>query len=236
MFYDLKDSPTLPPHEKTLSRLEDEATLLVMAGTESTAKSISIAHFYLLSKPNVLAKLRRELSSFPSRPPSLNDLLGLPYLNAIIQEANRLSFGVTGRLVRQAPRETLTYIASSGPHQGTHYPLPPNTRLSTVTYCTHTDETLFPDPWAFEPERWLGSGEEISRRKRCMMALGKGHRKCLGINVANAALCLTLSNAADYDMELFETDETDIKFKHDYQISHPRLDTKGIRAIVKGKA
>ena len=32
-FYELRDSPTLSDEEKTVQRLEDEATLLVMAGS-----------------------------------------------------------------------------------------------------------------------------------------------------------------------------------------------------------
>ena len=69
-----------------------------------------------------------------------------------------------------------------------------------------------------------------------MHALGKGHRRCLGINVANAALSLVLHEITKYDMTLFETDERDIKFQHDYQISHPRLDSKGIQAVIRASS
>ena len=104
----------------------------------------------------------------------------------------------------------------------------------------HTDEELFPDPWKFDPERWLtkaesehgGVVEEVNRRKKAMMALGKGHRVCLGKNVAHAEICLMLQVLADYDLKLYETDESDVKFQHDYQISHPRLDSKGVRMVV----
>ena len=134
---------------------------------------------------------------------------------------------------RIAPDETLTYTASYGPHQGTTYALPPRTPMSTTTYCTHTNESLFPDPWRFDPGRWLGSGEDVNRRKRFMHALGKGYRRCIGVNVANAALSLGLAAISDFDIDLFETDELDVKFQHDFQISFSRLDTKGIRALVK---
>lgn len=33
-------------------------------------------------------------------------------------------------------------------------------------------------------------------------------------------------------LELFETDESDVKQAHDFAVSLPRLDTKGVRAIV----
>ena len=147
IFYDLRDSQTLPPEEKTVPRLQDEATLLIMAGTESPAKSLSIATFYLLHQPDLMEKLRQELDearrTATTDDLSLGTLLSLPYINAICQEAHRLSFGVTRRLVRHSPTETLTYTASSGPHMGTTYILPPGTLMCSSTFCIHTDEVCF---------------------------------------------------------------------------------------------
>lgn len=77
--------------------------------------------------------------------------------------------------------------------------------------------------------------EAINKRKRCMLSLGKGHRKCIGINLANAEICLALGVLAGYELRLFETDESDVKFKHDYHISHPKLDSKGVRVVVEGR-
>ena len=143
---------------------------------------------------------------------------------AVITETNRLSFGVTGRLIRYAPRDTLQYK---------QYTLPPGTRLSTISLVTHTNESIFPDPWTFDPDRWLGP--EGKERNKYQFAFGRGHRKCIGINLANAEITLAIAKAVMYDMELYETDERDVKFQYDYQISMPRLDSKGIRAVVKGK-
>lgn len=110
-----------------------------------------------------MSKLRRELAKAPRQPTtdelSLKTLMSLPYVISIIEEANRLSFGVTKRLVRYSPTETLTFTAKYGPHKDTKYILPPGTRMSTVTFCTHTNEELFPDPWTFDPERWLTDAE-----------------------------------------------------------------------------
>ena len=87
----------------------------------------------------------------------------------------------------------------------------------------------------FDPERFVGNSDEVNKRKRCMMALGKGHRRCLGINVANAGMCLVLSSFVEHNMSLYETDLSDVAFKHDYQIAHPKLDSLGIRVRVHGK-
>ena len=198
VFYELRDSEILPPEEKTLPRLQDEATILVMAGTESTAKSLGYGSFYLLYYPETLRKLRDELRGARGRSEneelSLTELLQLPYLNAVMLETNRLTFGVTNRMTRYSPTETLTYTASYGRNKGTTYTFPPGTEMSCITYCTHTNEELFPDPLTFDPERWTGNGEGVKMRKRSMMAMGKGHRRCLGMSVANAAMCLVLAS------------------------------------------
>ena len=169
-----------------------------------------------------MSRLRTELRATPD--PSLKDLQQLPFLNSVILEANRLSFGLTGRNPRIAPGESLHYR---------QYVIPPGTPVSMSTLCIHTNETVFPDPWAFRPERWLGN--EGAEKRKHMFAFGKGPRKCVGMNLAQAELCLAVAAMAKYDMELFETDERDVRFQHDYHVAHPRLDSKGIRATVLGR-
>ena len=223
IFYELRDNATLPPSEKSLTRLEQEGTLLVMAGTESTAKSIGIAHFHLLSNPEIRNRVRAELKTI-SRSASWTELEQLPYLSAVIAEANRLSFGVTARACRIAPDEDLRYK---------EYKIPAGTPVSSTTLAVHTDETIFPDPWAFKPERWLGQAGTDKRKYQ--MAFNKGGRSCVGINLAHAEMFLALAAVARYEMELFQTDISDVEFRHDYQVAYPKLGSKGIRARVLGK-
>lgn len=184
---------------------------------------MQIAHYYLLANPHVLSKLRDELSN-AGNPTSLKALEQLPYLSAIILEANRLSFGLTGRNTRVAPDETLQYK---------QYALPSGTAVSMTTLCVHTNEDIFPDPWTFNPDRFLG--REGMERRKYMMSMGRGTYKCIGINVANAEMCMVLSAVARYSMDLFETDEEDVKFKYDYHVAHAKLDSKGVRAKVISK-
>ena len=223
ILYDIKDHEALQRPEELPARLGQEGTFLVMAGTESTAKTMGIAHIHLLRNPAILARLRDELQPLGDDP-SLSQLIQLPYLNAIIHEGNRLAFGLTGRVARIAPDETLKY--------GDHV-IPAGTPMSMTTLCIHTNETIFPNPWEFRPERWLG--DEGRERLKYHYGFGKGARRCLGMNLANAELLLCLSTVARCDMELFETGLEDVEFRHDYQVAHPRLDSKGIRAVVLGR-
>jgi len=229
------DSPALPPAEKSLLRLEQEGALLVLAGTGSPAESLTIIFYHLLANPSILSKLHTELSSVPS-PTSWTKLEQLPYLSAVIEEGNRLSFGVTARMARIA-YEQLTYTPS--PYVTTpsniskSYTIPAGTPVSTTTLSAHTAESVFPNPFVFDPERWLGdAGRE---RRKFQMAFNKGGRKCVGIELARAELYLVVAAVVKgFEMTLWETDESDVAFVHDYQVAMAKLDSKGVR--VKAKA
>lgn len=43
-----------------------------------------------------------------------------------------------------------------------------------------------------------------------------------------------LAKLVEFDLELYETGIDDVAFKHDYQISFPKLDSQGIRVRVRG--
>ena len=205
-------------------RTSSTKRLTTLTGTESTAKSIAISHFHLLYNPSIMARLRAELRTVPEAA-TWTELEQLPYLSAVIAEGNRLSFGVTARVCRIAPDEALQYE---------NYTIPPGTPISMTTLSVHTNEKIFPQPWKFNPDRWLG--QEGTERRKYQMAFNKGGRNCIGINLAHAEMFLAIAAVARYDLELSETDISDVEFQHDYHVAYPKLDSKGVRAIVRGKA
>ncbi|KAL1845514.1 hypothetical protein Plec18167_008569 [Paecilomyces lecythidis] len=224
---------SLPPQERTLTRLEQEGALLALAGTESPALSLSIIFYHLLANPSILNRLRAELETVPIDA-SWPQLEKLPYLMAVIEEGNRLSFGVTARIGRRAYEELIftpsSYVTTPGTRKS--YTIPARTPMSISTLSVHTTQSIFPDPFTFDPERWLG--EAGRGRKRFQMAFTKGSRKCLGIELASAELCLVIAALVrSFDMTLYETDARDVSFEHDYQIAMPKLESKGVRATVK---
>jgi cytochrome P450 len=62
IFHEILNSK-LPPEEKTLARLGDEASVTLAAGTLTTSWTLSIALYYLLTLPEVLQKLKTELDN-----------------------------------------------------------------------------------------------------------------------------------------------------------------------------
>jgi cytochrome P450 len=115
--YDDKQIPTifqdilmskLPPEEKKLDRIYQEGQTLVAAGTETTAWSLSVIIFYLLKNPATRQRLTDVLRK--ANATTSTELEQLPYLNAVVQEGLRLSYGVSHRLPRIAPDETLSFV------------------------------------------------------------------------------------------------------------------------------
>ncbi|KAF7623728.1 cytochrome P450 [Aspergillus flavus] len=228
------DSPNLPASEKALLRLEQEGALLTLAGTESPAQTLNIIFYHLLANPALLAKLREELATLPTLS-TWTQLEQLPYLSAIIEEGNRLSFGVTARTARiQHTPITYTpsaYVTTPDP---THksYILPPGTPVSITTLSAHTAELVFLDPYAFLPERWLG--DEGRERRKFQLAFSRGGRKCLGVELARAELYLvTAALVRKFDLVLWETDERDVSFEHDYHVAMPRDGSTGVRVVAR---
>ena len=86
IFQALLDSD-LPRQEKTADRLQDEGQTVIGAGSETTAKALSIITFYLLQDKNKLRRLRKELcSAMPTSGSQacLTTLEQLPYLVGLV--------------------------------------------------------------------------------------------------------------------------------------------------------
>ncbi len=110
----------------------------------------------------------------------------------------------------------------------------------------HLDESLFPDPWTFDPGRWLENPE----LNKYIWSFSRGPRQCVGLSLAYAELYLCL--AAFYrrygtpgddcpvgergkrcNLLLFETDEKDVRFHHDLFVPFPeRKSSNGVRVLV----
>ncbi|PLB46285.1 cytochrome P450 [Aspergillus steynii IBT 23096] len=232
---ELRDTSKLPPEEKTLQRLSEEGSILLIAGSETPAKVNAILWYHLLANPDKLARLRAELATIypdPAAPlPSITTLKTLPYLESCVLEALRLQSGVSGRSPRLAPT----------PLQYKQYTIPAWTPLSSISVFQHYNETIFPEPKAFVPERWLTQGPDGASEtiradlKKDLVAFGHGARSCLGQSLAYAELyLLTVALATRVDLQLYETGIEDVEIQRDWTIPQPRMGSQGVRVMVKG--
>ncbi|TVY25710.1 Cyrochrome P450 monooxygenase [Lachnellula hyalina] len=219
----------LPPEDKTVERLRQEAQLLLGAGSDTVANSLSITTFHLVDNPEKMSKLASELEKAmpdPNESARLTIVEQLPYLSAVIQEGLRLSYGVSARLQRIAPNEVLQF------HE---WSIPAGTPVGMSSSLMHHDESIFPDSYSFLPERWLDQSKSAPPLDRYVVAFSKGSRSCVGINLAKAELYLTIATVfRRYKVELFDTlRERDVDLKHDNFLPFPSHKSRGIRAIFK---
>ncbi|KAG2421211.1 hypothetical protein HFD88_000827 [Aspergillus terreus] len=217
-------SSDLPEQEKSEARLAQEMQILVSAGAETTAKAMTYILFYLLDNPELLKKLKAELE--PLGPdPALIQLEQLPYLTSVMLEGIRLSYGVTARLPRIAPYNALKYK---------DWTIPPGTPISMSCLLMHHDESVFPDSYRFDPERWTDLTER-KRLEKYMVAFSKGSRQCIGMHLARAEILMVISTLLQrFEFELYETTVEDVRVKHDIFIPFTKLDSEGVRVLIKG--
>ncbi|OBT77934.1 hypothetical protein VF21_04356 [Pseudogymnoascus sp. 05NY08] len=193
IFHEILDSK-LPEAEKSVRRLSDEAEVLVLAGTLTTAWTLDLCTFYLLRTPSALRRLKAELrAAIPDRnvPTPLVTLEQLPYLNAVIKESLRLTYGVAGRLAR-IPDEPLFFTDR---RTGKEWVVPRGTPVGMSVAQLHHDESIFPDSHQWIPERWLNSNGELNQGlDKYLLSFTRGSRQCLGMHLGWSELYLVISS------------------------------------------
>ncbi|KAL2807885.1 putative benzoate 4-monooxygenase cytochrome P450 [Aspergillus granulosus] len=215
-------SSSLPPAELKTPRLRDEAFTLMVAGAGTTAYTLRATTYYIAANPSIRSRLYTELKTAipdPSNTPPLSTLEKLPYLTAVIREGLRLSEPVTHRLPRIFPDKTLTY--------GSHT-LPPGSIISMTGTLAHQDESIFPEPYIFRPERWLG--KNAKHLEQYLVPFNKGTRICLGMNLAMAELYLILAmvfRQFDFGVELVDR-KRDVDVKYSFIIAAQDRESKGL--------
>ncbi|KAI8677727.1 hypothetical protein NCS55_00490200 [Fusarium keratoplasticum] len=103
----------------------------------------------------------------------------LPYLEAVVKEGLRVFPSIPMSLPRCVPPE--------GAFVDGHW-LPGGTLVSCQPYSMHRmDETAFPEPDSFKPERWLEE-KGLAERNRLFFTFSNGGRACIGRHLAVAEM------------------------------------------------
>ena len=158
----------------------------LLAGSDTTAATMTAAVYYVLKHPSVHQKLCQELKETKaSLPVSWKVCISLPYLDAVMQEAMRIHPGVGMMLERQVPEGGL--VLPDGRI------VPENTVVGMNPWVINRNEDIFgPYPDVFRPERWLQQDDESedafqmrrNKMKGAFLTFGGGNRVCLGKNLS----------------------------------------------------
>ncbi|KAL8858235.1 MAG: hypothetical protein Q9178_005247 [Gyalolechia marmorata] len=232
VFDAILDDPDLPASEKTPSRLAWESQLLLGAGTLTTAHVLQSTSYHLLTNPPILHKLTHELHAAAAEhscPIPLHILEHLPYLNAVIAEGLRISNAVMHRLQRVHPDTPLHYR---------DWTIPPGIPVGMSPPLIQYNETLFPNPHTFDPERWMPF-EETKTLQAYIFVFGKGSRICAGRELAYTELYMALAKVfggmVGGELRVWETErERDVDVVKDYFVGSVGEGGRGVRVVVGG--
>lgn len=231
-----------PESEKNSERLAEEAQVMLVAGTDTTAHTLTSIAYHLLSEPDKLKRLQAELRSVvpPGTIPEVSKVENLPYLNAVIQEGLRLHPAVGARQERVAPEEDLIYTDKKS--QKT-YRIPAGTCMAMNPVLLSRLPDTYPSPQEFRPERFL----DDPQLKRYQLTFSRGTRVCAGMNLAYQEMHMILAAIfTRYDawdgtgkqksltMELFETTLADIECVRDMVSEIVSEDSNGVRVVIRG--
>ncbi|RYP91047.1 hypothetical protein DL770_002877 [Monosporascus sp. CRB-9-2] len=195
----LADDFVISTSEKTgaaqftlLNRMQDKAHGLdhmdmaaecadhMTAGIDTTGDALCFL-MWEISQPrsfHVQRRLQEELRGSAGLP-----FDKLPYLDAVVNEGLRCFPAIPMSLPRYVPAGGRTIDG---------YFLPEKTIVSCQAYSTHRiDESVFPQPDLFNPERWLEEKGDLDR-KRLFFAFASGGRGCIGKHLALAEMKILL--------------------------------------------
>lgn len=219
-------SSSLPPEEKSTSRIAQEGFVIVVAGGETTARVLTTATFHLLAnRDTALLRLKGELALAMPDPDArigTATLERLPWLTAVIKESLRITGLVTSRLPLVAPKQALRYA---------DWVIPPGTPVSMTLRDILLDPSIFPEPLEFRPERWLAENPNLERISRGYLPFGRGSRMCIGLNLAMAELYIVIACLfRRFNLDLYDTTRVrDIDVVRDCFIGESSPQSVGVR-------
>ncbi|KAF2208661.1 hypothetical protein CERZMDRAFT_48729 [Cercospora zeae-maydis SCOH1-5] len=151
---------------------------VIAAGGETTSSTINVTLAYLLRNPHAMAKLQAEISEANlSFPPLWTEVNRLPYLDACIKEAGRLTPLLIDPLEREVP---VPGAEISG------FFVPAGTIVAVNTHAMNFEPKLWgPNTHEFRPERWIDCDEQqLKRMERANLFFAGGRRICVGEHIA----------------------------------------------------
>jgi len=154
-------------------QLRDELMTLYLAGHETTSLTLSWSWYLISQHPEVERKLVDEWSRvLGGKSPTPDDLLKMPYTDAVITEAMRV-YPPVYLIGREATRE----MTLGG------YRVKKGYTIFMSQWVNHRDPRWFSNPDQFLPERWE-DGLDKRIPKYAYFPFGGGPRVCIGNSFA----------------------------------------------------
>ncbi|KAF5845957.1 hypothetical protein GGP41_008439 [Bipolaris sorokiniana] len=170
------------PESFTMYHVASGCVSNMVAGSDTTAVTLSAILYYLLKNPCTLETLRHEVDERQRQGQSshyitFKESQEMPYLQAVMKEALRM---------HPATGLPLERVVPAGGAEISNVFFPEGTIVGINSWVAHRDGTIFgPDAHQFRPERWLvGDKERLAIMERNWMPFGLGARTCIGRHIS----------------------------------------------------
>jgi cytochrome P450 len=160
----------IPGEAMNEEQVVDEVVILIFAGHETTANTLSWLLYLLSSNREALHQLT---ASFGNN--TVHECLNNEYLNATINEAMRLY-----------PAAWMTERVALEDDEFEAYSFPKNTIIIPFFFGLHREKSFWDEALKFEPERFI-TDKKVARSKN-YFPFGAGPRMCIGNNFAVAEM------------------------------------------------
>lgn len=171
-------TPVVPhlesPKGFSIGELRSTVMSLMIAGSETSASVLTSAHYFVLSHPQVYARLKSEVRARFEREEDINSIAvnDCKYMIAVLQETMRIWPAIPSSLPR----------ASHGCFIDGNW-VPGGTKVGVHQWSAYRSERNFTRPEEFLPERWLeGESQQFKDdNKAAFQPFAVGPRNCLGM-------------------------------------------------------
>ena len=180
----VEDFGSSGPEQKVLF---DEVLSFVLAGHDTTAHGLAWALYNLSLYPSVQRKVDVEVAGILGhRVPDMEDIKKLTFTRQVFDEVLRL-YPPVWTMSREAVAPDQIPL-----DDGTFLDVPAGAAVMMCHYAVHRRETYWPNPEAFDPERF--APEAVAVRPKCAwFPFGGGARMCLGFRFAQVESVLALA-------------------------------------------
>lgn len=183
-----------------MDELVENGSLLIVAGSETSATLLTGALYLLTANPGVMEKLKNEVRGLfeTEGDITLTTVNKLSYLTAVLKESLRCYPPVAGAAPRLTPK-------GGAEISGTF--VPAGTTVSVWQWAAYHDSEYFEDPYSFCPERFAnpGVGRHRNDRLDVVNPFLVGPRNCIGQNLAYAEMRLILARLIwAFDLQIGE--------------------------------
>jgi cytochrome P450 len=178
---DLLDMLLNSRYEGTVEGMEegqmiDEILVLLLAGHETTANTLSWLFYLIATHPQIAKKLKSTIEKINIYESPKNE-----YINAVISEGMRLF-----------PAAWMTDRVSLSDDQFNGFSFPRGTIIIPFFYGLHRNKKYWTNESEFNPDRFIISDPEKTKKVKNFFPFGTGPRMCIGNNFAMAEMAFVL--------------------------------------------